>query len=166
MLKLFMIGASAAALASTAAFADPTEAQTAPTQPDAPQYTTEAVTEVAPITPLEVTTRSDSEKLAQKEFTVADANADGVIDEAEFVSYAQLTAEENIAMGIKSEKAAPVEKAFVAIANGDKKISAPELTEARTKSFDAADANRDNMLDAVEQQKFASLVAVKPPKQQ
>ncbi len=166
MLKLFMIGASAAALASTATFADPTESQTAPIQPDAPQYTTEAVTEVAPITPLEVTTRSDSEKLAQKEFTVADANADGVIDEAEFVSYAQLTAEENTAMGFKPEKAAPVEKAFVAIANGDKKISAPELTEARTKSFDAADANRDNMLDAVEQQKFASLVAVKPPKQQ
>ena len=44
---------------------------------------------------------------------------------------------------------------------GYKKISKQELVDARVKSFDAADANRDKVLDPLEQQKFAALVTVK-----
>lgn len=163
MLKYFMVGASVAALASTAAVADPAASETAAAEGAATQYTAEVIALKPPITPLEVTTRADSQTLAEIEFAIADANADGFIDESEFAAYAKMATEENAAKGFKPERATPLEKAFSSLAKGDKKISKPELTEARGKSFDAADANRDTMLDALEQQKFASLVAVKPP---
>ena len=163
MLRLFMAGASAIALASTAALADPAQtteaAQTTDAQiPDAPQYMGAPAAEKA-ITPLEVTTRADSEKLAATEFAAADANKDGTIDETEFSALAAYS--EQTTAGVDPAKATPAEKAFVAIAKGDRKISKQELVDARGKSFDAADANRDKMLDALEQQKFAALVAVK-----
>lgn len=160
MLKLLLAGASAVALASTAALADPA-AQAEPAGPagDAPQYMTEPAATEAAITPLEVTTRDDSQKLATVEFAVADANKDSVIDQAEFTAYAAMAAQAN---AVEPSKAAPADKAFAAIAKADKKISKQELAEARAKSFDAADANRDKLLDALEQQKFAALVIVKP----
>lgn len=160
MLKLLLAGASAVTLVSTAALADPA-AQAQPTPPvgDAPQYMTESAATEAAITPLEVTTRADSEKLATVEFTIADANKDGVIDQAEFTAYAAMSAQAN---AVDLSKAAPADKAFVAIAKADQKISKQELTESRAKSFDAADANRNKLLDALEQQKFAALVIVKP----
>ena len=161
MLKLFMAGASAIALASTAAFADPaTETSAVAQTTDAPQYMSEPATTEAAILPLEVTTRADSEKLAATEFTAADTNKDGSIDETEFAALAAYS--EQTSAGVDPKKAAPADKAFVALAKGDKKISRQELVDARGKSFDAADANRDKMLDALEQQKFAALVAVKP----
>ncbi|MEK7265108.1 MAG: hypothetical protein AAB227_03315 [Pseudomonadota bacterium] len=165
MLKLFMTGVSAIALASTAALADPAQTEVAQATEtaqatDAPQYMSKPSSLEAAITPLEVTTRADSEKLAATEFAAADTNKDGTIDETEFAAFAAYS--EQRAAGVDAAKATPAEKAFVAIAKGDKKISKQELADARGKSFDAADANRDKLLDKIEQQKFAALVAVKP----
>lgn len=161
MLKLFMGCASAIALVSTAALADPDAQAVAAAPPaDAPQYMGAPSTAGAAITPLDVTTRADSEKLAATEFAVGDTNKDGTIDELEFAALVAYSEQTNA--GVDAAKAAPSDKAFVTIAKGDKKISKQELVDARGKSFDAADANRDKMLDALEQQKFAALVAVKP----
>jgi len=160
MLRLFITGAGAVALASTAALADPNEkTETAAQSTEAPQYMSEPAKQETAITPLEVTTRADSERLAATEFAAADTNKDGSVDEAEFAAFAAYAEQTN--PGVDPAKAAPADKAFVAIAKGDKKISRQELVDARGKSFDAADANRDKMLDALEQQKFATLVAVK-----
>lgn len=158
MLKLILAGASAIALASTAALADP--AATAATDAnETPQY---APAEIAPLTPADVTTREDSTKLAQNEFVFADANADGVIDEAEFTAYTAIVAGANDAPAELPKEAMPADKAFAALAKGDEKITELELTEARAASFDKADANKDSKLDPIEQQKFAALMTVKP----
>lgn len=161
MLRLILTGAGAIALASTAALADPnanmnTDAQTS----DAPQYVSEPAQMETALTPLEVSSRADSEKLATAEFAAADVNKDGSIDETEFAALAAYSEQTN--PGIDPAKATPSDKAFAAIAKGDGAISKKELIDARGKSFDAADANRDKALDALERQKFATLVAVRP----
>lgn len=154
MLKLFMAGASVIALASTAAFADPSAkpGETA-------RYMTNPERAEAAITPAEVTTRDDAKKLADAEFKLADVNADGAIDPAEFATYAALNATKQDAA---VETAPPTDTAFAAISKGDKAISKAELAEARGKSFDSADGNKDKLLDPLEQKKFAALIAVKP----
>lgn len=160
MLKLFMTGAGAIALASTAALADPAQTtQTAPSE-NAVQYMTEPAPAERAMTPLDVATRADSQKLAATEFAVADTNKDGTIDETEFAAFAAYSGQANA--GVEPAKATPAEKAFVVMAKGDGKISKEELADARGKSFDVADANRDKTLDKLEQRKFASLIAVKP----
>lgn len=157
MLRLFMAGASAVALASTAALADPAEQAGQTEQP-----ATEATATAAAITPIEVTTRADSEKLAEAEFTVADADKDGALDQAEFTALVTTLVQTGADAKADPSHAALIENAFMAIAKKDSKISKSELTAARAKNFDEADANRDQTLDALEQQKFAALVAVKP----
>ncbi len=157
MLRLVMAGASAVALASTAALADPAEQAG-----QAEQTTTEATATAAAITPIEVATRADSEKLAEAEFATADANKDGALDKAEFTAFLMSSAQASVGANIDPSQAALIEKAFIAIAKKDSKISKPELAAARAKNFDEADANRDQTLDALEQRKFAALVAVKP----
>jgi len=154
MLKLFMAGAGVLALASTAAFADP-----AAKSADPARYMTKPERLEAEMTPADVTTKEDSKKLAESEFRLADSNADGAIDAAEFAAYATMTANRQDA---QFENAPPPEAAFAAIAKGDKTISGAELAEARGKSFDSADANKDKILDPLEQKKFAALIAVKP----
>lgn len=157
MLRLLMAGASAVALASTAALADP-----AGQADEAEQTANEATATAAAITPIEVTTRADSKKLAEAEFAVADADKDGVLDQTEFTALIMNTAQASSGANIDPSQAALIEKAFIAIAKKDSKISKPELAAARAKNFDEADANHDQTLDALEQQKFAGLVAVRP----
>lgn len=157
MLRLLMAGASAVALASTAALADPAEQAD-----EAEQTAKEATAAAATITPIEVATRADSAKLAEAEFATADADKDGALDKAEFTAFIMSSVQASPGANIDPSQAALIEKAFIAIAKKDSKISKPELAAARAKNFDEADANHDQTLDALEQQKFASLVAVRP----
>ncbi len=160
MIKYLLTSSAAIALVSTAALADPAATVNASAEA-MPQY--QAAPEAngpAMISPIDVTTKDDAQKLADTQFLAADMNADGVVDESEFAALAASTALTD-PLAAASE-AAPADKAFAAIAKGDKQISKQELAAARAKTFDEADANRDKMLDALEQQKFAALVAVKP----
>jgi hypothetical protein len=160
MIKTLLTSAAAIALVSTAALADPAAPTTAAAEAT-PQYQmAPEASDAAAISPIDVTTKDDAQKLADTEFLAADANADGVVDETEFAARAADAAMADPLAVAKD--AAPADKAFAAIAKGDKKISKQELVDAREKNFDEADANRDKMLDALEQQKFAALVAVKP----
>jgi hypothetical protein len=154
MFKLLLSGAGVLALASTAAVADPASKSSEPAR-----YLSTPESAEAAMTPADVTTKDDAKKLAEVEFKLADANGDGAIDAAEFASYAALTAKKQ---GVQSETAPPPDSAFAAIAKGDTNISKEELADARGKSFDAADANKDKILDPLEQSKFAALIAVKP----
>lgn len=160
MIKSLLMSAGAIALASTAALADPAAGGAEPPA-ISPQYQAPPENERLMISPIDVTTKDQAQKLADVEFLVADANAEGVVDEAEFSAFAADAS--NIgANGAAIADGQPLDKAFAAIAKADKKISKQELIDARAKSFDAADANRDKVLDPLEQQKFAALVAVKP----
>lgn len=154
MLKLVITGAGFIALASTAAVADPAAHEIHPTGHESASSGTDAV-----IAPTDVTTREDAKLLAEREFKLADSNADGAIDEAEFAAFAATASKTS---GVAPEKAQPADAVFEALAKQDKKITKPELADARDRSFEAADANRDKRLDALEQQKFAALIAVRP----
>jgi Ca2+-binding EF-hand superfamily protein len=90
-----------------------------------------------------VTTRSDAETVADSTFTMADANADGVIDRTEFLTIA-----------------APVEAAdeiFAAAAAGKNEATVESLREALLQRFDEADSNGDETLDQTERQAFQRL---------
>lgn len=160
MMKIILTGAGAIALASTAALADPQE-----TTMDAPKYQAAPAAPEAIMSPIDVATRKDVDTLVETQFAIADDNADGSIDKAEFDAFVLSTAKKDASSpfgGPPLDRAPTSEKAFAEIAKADGKISKQELVEARVKSFEAADGNRDKTLDALEQQKFASLVAVKP----
>lgn len=189
-MKTFLSCVSAFALASTAALAQSTtdhdmtmgaesenEAGVGDvTMPDESSPTditanpgAEATTETEAAAPAtitsvaQVTTRDDAEKLAETQFLLADANADGTIDKAEFTAFSKSQANFGAPVAAEEPAAAAAttpEQAFTAIAKSDSKISEDELVEARTNSFDAADVNRDKTLDASEQQKFAAMTMV------
>ena len=87
------------------------------------------------------------------------------IDEEEFAAFVAASAEESAGLpGAPDEKSEPASKAFETIAKSDMKITKAELVDARSKSFDKADADGDKALDALEQQRFAALIAAKPDK--
>jgi hypothetical protein len=160
MIKSLLTSAAAIALVSTAALADPAATVNASAEA-MPQYqATPEANGPAMIAPIEVTTKDDAKKLADTQFLAADTNTDGVVDESEF---AALAADAALTDPLAAASdAAPADKAFAAIAKGDKKISKQELADARAKNFNEADGNSDKILDALEQQKFAALVAVRP----
>lgn len=159
-MKTLLMSAGAIALISTAALADPA-AGGAEQAAASPQYQAPPENERLMISPIDVTTKDQAQKLADVQFLVADANADGVIDEGEFSAFAADAANAT-ANVVATADGQPADKAFASIAKTDKKITKQELVDARAKSFDAADANRDKVLDPLEQQKFAALVTVKP----
>ncbi|MGD9801662.1 MAG: hypothetical protein AB7F91_11800 [Parvularculaceae bacterium] len=162
MIKLMLTTVASSALVLTAAAANPPEATTSATAPTPKYQPVEAET---PITPVAVTTKEDAAKLADWQFAVADVNADGSIDEEEFAAFVAASAEESAGLpGAPDEKSEPASKAFEMIAKSDKKITKAELVDARSKSFDKADADGDKALDALEQQRFAALIAAKPDK--
>jgi hypothetical protein len=168
MLKSLLFCASAIGLVSTAALADEMLAEKAPAAKTTAQSTTDAsapqtMTGAATPAALKVTTRDDAKKLAETEFLTADVNVDGGVDKSEFAAFSTEAAK---AAGDKPAgdlvvSAPSVDEAFMSIAMGDAKITKQEMIDARAKSFDAADGNKDKTLDGAEQSKFAALTMVK-----
>jgi hypothetical protein len=162
-MKSFLItGAGALALIATAASADPSATEQPGQMPDATatqapaSYSAPTADMTEKMAAKDVATKADAGKLAESEFLRADRNVDGSIDQDEYALFAAEAANaENAPAADKPQ----IEKAFAAIAKEDGKISLEELTKARAKSFDAADANRDLSLDANERKKFAALVS-------
>ncbi len=114
----------------------------------------------AAMTPEDVKTREDAAKLGETEFALADADADGSLNEAEFVKLEAMTMKPETAIG--STPVGPQPSMFAAVAGEDAKVSKEELAAARVASFDAADADLNRTLSESERQVFASLIA--PPK--
>lgn len=149
MIRTILYCAGTIALASTAAMADPNAEAGAK-----PQFKPEAAESSMMISPAQVSSRDDAQKLGDSEFLIADVNVDGAVDKPEFEAF--------VGAAPDDADAAAVDKSFAAIAKGDSKITRQEMIDARTKSFDQADANRDKRLDAAEQKQFAALVTAKP----
>ena len=114
----------------------------------------------AAMTPESVKTREDAAKLGEAEFILADADADGFLNEAEFVKLEAMAAKP--ANPAEAAPTAPQPSMFTAVAGEDAKVSKEELAAARVASFDAADADLNRTLSESERQVFASLIA--PPK--
>lgn len=169
MMKVLLAGAGLLALVSTAALADPTaDAQTKPANAQVkteamPAYAPQSAESAMPLTPADVTTKSESRALAKNEFMLADVNADGVLNESEFVAFTEGAASIGKDTSLAAKEAKPAEEAFAEIAKADQKISEEELADARAASFEKADANSDDKLDAIEKQQFAALIVVKAP---
>ncbi|MCB2113363.1 MAG: hypothetical protein R3C42_00640 [Parvularculaceae bacterium] len=156
MKNIFLAGVAAGALAISAAVANPAE-KTA----SGPVYEPSQAAQM--IAPVAVTTKEDSALLAEQQFAAADSNADGSIDAHEFAAFVADAAKASAGLpSAPDDNSATADEAFKAIAKDDMKISKEELVEARAQSFKAADADGDKALDALEQQRFASLVAAKP----
>jgi hypothetical protein len=168
MLKSLLFCASAIVLVSTAALADEASSENATAAQTTTQWTTDAaapqtITGAATPAATKVTTRDDARKLAEAQFLAADVNVDGGVDKSEFAAFSTEAAK---AAGDKPAgdlvvSAPSVDEAFMAIAKGDAKITRQEMIDARAKSFDAADGNKDKTLDSAEQSKFAALTMVK-----
>lgn len=108
-----------------------------------------------------VKTREDATRLGHDEFTLADADADGFLTEAEF---AKLEATQARPAGALTATPTAAPRAqFPGIAGEDGKISREELAAARVASFDAADADLNRVLSDSERRVFASLVAPQQP---
>ncbi len=149
MIRTILFCTGTIAFASTAAMADPNaEAGVNP------QFKSEAAESSLMISPAEVSSRDDAQKLGDSEFLIADANVDGAVDKSEFNIFASAAPD--------GADAAALDKTFIAIAKGDSKITRQEMIDARTRSFDQVDGNRDKRLDPAEQKKFATLVTGKP----
>ena len=116
----------------------------------------------AAMTPENVKSREDAAKLGEAEFILADADADGALNEAEFVKLEAMTAKP--ANPTEAAPTAPAPSMFAVVAGEDAKVSKEELAAARVASFDAADADLNRTLSDSERQVFASLIA--PPKAQ
>ncbi|NWG93217.1 MAG: hypothetical protein HXY21_12045 [Parvularculaceae bacterium] len=159
MLKSFMFGASAIGLVSTAALAEQTLAEKSP----AAQATAQTSGDAATPSAIAVTTRDDARTLAETQFLAADVNVDGGVDKSEFAAFSADAAKTagNKPAGELAVSAPSVDEAFMSIAKGDAKITRQEMIDARMKSFDAADGNKDKALDGAEQAKFAALTMVK-----
>ena len=149
MIRTILFCAGTLALASTAAMADPNAGAGAN-----PQFKPDAAEASLMISPTEVSSRDDAQKLGDAEFLIADINVDGAVDKSEFGALVGATPD--------SADAPSLDRNFAAIAKGDGKITRQEMIDARTKNFDQADANRDKRLDAGEQEQFAALVTRKP----
>ncbi len=156
MLKSILTCATAIGLATTAALAEQASVDKA-----VPQYTTQTTSTSEAQS--KVTTREDAQKLGETQFLAADVNVDGFVDGVEFAAFstdaAKLGADKT--SGDMVVDAPSADQAFAAIAKGDGKITKQEMIDARTKSFEAADGNRDKSLDAAEQKKFAALTMVR-----
>jgi hypothetical protein len=149
MIRTILFCTGTIALASTAALADPNAEADAK-----PQFKPEAAESSLMISPAQVSSRDDAQKLGDSEFLIADVNVDGAVDKSEFDIF--------VGAAPDGADAAALDKTFTAIAKSDSKITRQEMIDARTKSFDQADGNRDKRLDAAEQKKFATLVTGKP----
>lgn len=149
MIRTILFCAGTIALASTAAMADPNAEAGAK-----PQFKPDASEASLMISPNEVSSRDDAQKLGDAEFLIADINVDGAVDKSEFGAF--------VGAAPDDADAAAVDKTFASIAKGDGKITRQEMIDARTKNFDQADANRDKRLDTAEQRNFATLVTGKP----
>ena len=170
MIRSTILCASFAVLATAAAAQEPAPAK-------APEET------AAIIDAKQVGTRDEAKLYAASEFLQADQNADGKIDKEEFIAYASVRApmydplaertadavgEKNANKAEKLESAAAdkaknAEEQFAAISKGDEAISKNEMVEARVAQFDAADADKDETLDASERVQFAALTTLKAP---
>lgn len=110
----------------------------------------------ASMTPDAVRSREDAAALGEAEFALADADANGFLNEGEFAWLeARLrkpegaTAPAPVAAGVSN---------FPAIAGEDGEVSKDELAAARVASFDAADADLDRTLSDRERQVFTALI--------
>ena len=120
----------------------------------------------------QVTTRTDAEIYAASEFKQADLDRNGSVDENEFIAYAAAKAplEDAPAGGMAALEGEPegdaagpasAEEQFAEISKGDDAITETDMVEARVADFEAADANKDDVLDDAERAQFASLVSLK-----
>ena len=110
----------------------------------------------ASITPQTVKTREDAAKLGEAEFMLADADANGALNEVEFARLEAMLAKPEGATA--PTPAAAESSMFGAIAGEDGQVSKQELAAARVASFDAADADLNRTLSDSERQVFASLI--------
>jgi hypothetical protein len=115
----------------------------------------------ATMTPDAVKTREDAAKLGEAEFTLADADADGSLNEVEFAKLEAMLSKPEGA--VSPTPAAAEASMFTAVAGEDGKVSKEELASARVASFDAADADLNRTLSDSERQVFASLIAAPKP---
>lgn len=124
----------------------------------------------------QVTTRTDAELYAASEFKQADLDQNGSVDENEFIAYAAVKAPledapaGDMADGMAALEGEPegdaagpasAEEQFAEISKGDDAITETDMVEARVADFEAADANKDDVLDDAERAQFASLVSLK-----
>lgn len=165
MKRILTITASAFAVASVGATAlagDPAAA---------PQYAPASMTDATEKPdPLAVATKQDAKAYAKAEFARIDANADGVIEKAEFVAVAEAAQAERAAMNedalaqtetVMAEGDVEMETAeqqFIGLAAGGETVSKEQLVEARLADFTTADVNGDGRLEGEEQQRFAEIV--------
>jgi len=177
MIRTILTSASALALVAGAAIAQDMEESL---QIETPQTVgVDFVTEAPTLDAKSVTTKDDARLFAVAEFNLVDINADGKIDQEEFVAYATAsakgaeadTANEVVAEAAEIEGEGDVaaiaeattapEEIFAEISEGEETIDQVKMVEARIADFDEADANNDETLDASEKEQFAALVTGK-----
>ncbi len=146
MIRTLITAAGILALAATANAGEPTKAGAVKFKPEAR----------ATMTPDRINSREDAAKLGEGEFTLADTDASGFLDKAEF---ARLEAALKKPEGaITPSPAAAQAGMFAAVAGEDGLVSKEELAAARVASFDAADADLNRTLSDSERQVFAALI--------
>lgn len=146
MIRILLTAASALALVATASAGEPGQKGAVKFKPEAR----------ATMTPDAVTSREDAAKLGESEFVLADADANGFLNEVEF---ARLEATLSKPEGATAPTPAAAEASmFTAVAGEDGQVSKEELAAARVASFDAADADLNRTLSDSERQVFASLI--------
>lgn len=150
MIRTLITTAAALALVAGANAGEPAKKSAVKMMKEAP----------AAMTPDSVTTRDDAMRLAEAEFNLADADADGFLSEGEFAKLEAMLAKPADASAAAPAPAAP--GVFAAVAGEDGKVSKEELAAARVASFDAADADLNRTLSDSERQVFTALIA--PPK--
>jgi len=147
MIRTLITSAAALALVATANAGEPAKKAAAKTKAAAPQSMTIDA----------VKTREDAMKLGEAEFLLADADADGVLVEAEYSKLEAMQPKPAGALTATTAAAPPAQ--FAAIAGEDGRISKEELAAARVASFDAADADLNSVLSDSEHKVFARLLA-------
>ncbi len=146
MIRTLITAASALALVATASAGEPGQQGAVKFKPGAR----------ASMTPETVKTREDAAKLGEAEFVLADADANGFLNEVEF---ARLEASLKKPEGAITPAPVSAEVSmFPAVAGEDGQVSKDELAAARVASFDAADADLNRTLSDSERQIFASLI--------
>ncbi|MDZ7628908.1 MAG: hypothetical protein U5J99_10950 [Parvularculaceae bacterium] len=146
MIRTLITAASALALIVTANAGEPARKGAMQSEPEAR----------AALTPQTVKTREDAAKLGEAEFTIADADASGALNESEF---AKVEAGMKKPEGAITASLALAEASmFKVIAGEDGQVTKEELAAARVASFDAADADLSRSLSDSERQVFASLI--------
>ncbi|HBK91468.1 MAG TPA: hypothetical protein DDZ68_07340 [Parvularcula sp.] len=146
MIRTLITAASALVLVATANAGEPSQKAAVKFKPEAR----------ATMTLEMVRTREDAAKLGEAEFTLADADANGSLNEIEFAKLeATLMKPESAPAPAPALSEA---SKFPAIAGEDGAVSKEEFAAVRAASFDAADVDLNRTLSDGERKVFASLI--------